>query len=159
MFASPIDIETICRLAELPRIVGIKDSSGDISFMQRMVNEISPHRPDFAFLTGWEPALAPMLFVGATGGTLATAGVTPELTCAIFKAAARKDFDTAKKLQPKLIKLFDALLNAGEFPSGFRAGAQTRGFKVENSRQPHCRVSAEFEQRLPNMISAALAEQ
>jgi 4-hydroxy-tetrahydrodipicolinate synthase len=159
MFASPIDIGTIRRLAELPRIVGIKDSSGDISFMQRMINDISPHRPDFAFLTGWEPSLTPMLFVGATGGTLATAGVVPELTCAIFNAAARNDFATAKKLQPKLIKLFDALLNAGEFPSGFRAGAQARGFKIETSRQPHCRASIEFEQRLSGMINAALADQ
>jgi len=32
MFASPIDVPTIARLAEeCPRVVGIKDSSGDIS--------------------------------------------------------------------------------------------------------------------------------
>src|SRR5690349_4079497 len=43
MFASPIDVPTIKRLAaEFPRVVGIKDSSGDISFMARMLNAVRP---------------------------------------------------------------------------------------------------------------------
>ena len=37
MFASPIDVPTIQRLAEFERIVGIKDSSGDMAFMMRMI--------------------------------------------------------------------------------------------------------------------------
>ena len=45
MFASPIDVPTIQRLAEFPRIVGIKDSSGDISFMLRMMAAVQPVRP------------------------------------------------------------------------------------------------------------------
>src|SRR5690606_11836344 len=51
MFASPIDVETICRLAEFPRIVGIKDSSGDVAHMLRMMAAVEPLRPDFSFLT------------------------------------------------------------------------------------------------------------
>ena len=35
MFASPIDVPTIRRLSEFPRIIGIKDSSGDMAFMIR----------------------------------------------------------------------------------------------------------------------------
>src|SRR3954464_11101058 len=136
MFASPLDLATICRLAELDRIVGIKDSSGDISFMQRMIMEISVNRPDFAFLTGWEPALTAMLFVGAMGGTLATAGVMPELTQAIYELALEGRFELAKQLQIHLIRLFDVMLGAGEFPSGFRAGAGARGFAIGRSRQP-----------------------
>ena len=47
MFASPIDVPTIQRLAEFPRIVGIKDSSGDLAFMMRMIAAVRPLRPDF----------------------------------------------------------------------------------------------------------------
>src|SRR5208282_6257730 len=61
MFASPIDVPTIKRLAEFPRIVGIKDSSGDMAFMMRLIAAVRPLRPDFSFLTGWEAVLAPML--------------------------------------------------------------------------------------------------
>src|SRR3954447_23619826 len=42
MFASPIDVPTIRRLSELPRIIGIKDSSGDVAFMGRMINAVRP---------------------------------------------------------------------------------------------------------------------
>ncbi len=65
MFASPIDIPTLRRLAEFDRIIGIKDSSGDVAFMGRMINAVRPHRPDFVFLTGWEAVLVPMLVMGA----------------------------------------------------------------------------------------------
>ena len=45
MFASPIDVPTLRRLAEeFPRIVGIKDSSGDVAFMGRMINAVRPVR-------------------------------------------------------------------------------------------------------------------
>lgn len=50
MFASPIDVPTIQRLAcEFPRVIGIKDSSGDLAFMMRMMLAVRPHRPDFSF--------------------------------------------------------------------------------------------------------------
>ena len=49
MFASPIDVPTIKRLAEFERIVGIKDSSGDVPFMMRMMSAVRPIRPDFFF--------------------------------------------------------------------------------------------------------------
>src|SRR6185295_3744918 len=63
MFASPIDVPTIRRLAEFPRVIGIKDSSGDLAFMMRMMAAVQPIRPDFSFLTGWEAVLVPMLIM------------------------------------------------------------------------------------------------
>src|ERR1051326_58379 len=85
LFASPIDVCTVQRLSESTRVIGIKDSSGDISFMLRMMAAIEPHRPDFCFLTGWEPALVPMLAMGCHGATLALSGVVPEFTRKIFQ--------------------------------------------------------------------------
>src|SRR3954468_17512053 len=65
LFASPIDVPTIRRLAEeCPRVIGIKDSSGDVAFMGRMMNAVRPVRPDFSYLTGWEAVLVPMLIMG-----------------------------------------------------------------------------------------------
>src|SRR6185295_3079706 len=80
MFASPIDVPTIRRLVEFPRVIGIKDSSGDMAFMLRMMAAIQPVRPDFSFLTGWEAVLVPMLIMGVDGGTNATSGIVPEVT-------------------------------------------------------------------------------
>jgi dihydrodipicolinate synthase/N-acetylneuraminate lyase len=136
MFASPIDLPTIRRLAEFPRVVGIKDSSGDVVFMCRMMSAIKPVRPDFCFLTGWDSALVPMLVMGADGGTHATSGVVPELTRRIFDLATAGNLAEAVPLQLRLIELFDAMLLSAEFPEGFRAAVELRGFNFGRGRQP-----------------------
>ena len=67
MFASPIDVPTIQRLAEFEKIIGIKDSSGDVAFMMRMIAAVRPLRPDFTFLTGWDCVLVPNAITGKPG--------------------------------------------------------------------------------------------
>jgi 4-hydroxy-tetrahydrodipicolinate synthase len=136
MFASPIDVPTIRRLAEFPRVVGIKDSSGDLAFMMRMINAVRPIRSDFSFLTGWEAVLAPMLFIGCDGGTNASSNIVPEITRRIYDLCAAGKHPEAMGLQYKLIELFDAMLYPFEFPDGFRAGAELRGFNFGKVRQP-----------------------
>jgi dihydrodipicolinate synthase/N-acetylneuraminate lyase len=137
LFASPIEVATVRRLAlDCPRIVGIKDSSGDIPHMMRMIAAVRSQRPEFSFLTGWDAALVPMLLIGCNGGTNATSGVVPELTRAIYEAATRGQWDRAMQLQYRLLPLFDAMISQPEFPEGFRRGALTRGWDLGRSRQP-----------------------
>src|SRR3954464_6216232 len=127
MFASPIDVPTLQRLAEVERVIGIKDSSGDVAFMGRMINAVRPHRPDFTFLTGWDVVLVPMMLMGADGGTNATSGVVPELMCRLYDLGAAHRWDEAIPLQLRLVELFDTMLFSADFPEGFRAAAELRG--------------------------------
>jgi 4-hydroxy-tetrahydrodipicolinate synthase len=136
MFASPVDVPTVRRLAELERIVGIKDSSGDMAFMMRMMSAVRPVRPDFVFLTGWEAVLVPMLLIGCDGGTNATSGVVPELTRKLYDLTRAGRIDEALRLQFRMLELFDAMLFSADFPQGFRAAVELRGFRVGPSRQP-----------------------
>ncbi len=136
MFASPIDVPTIKRLAEFERIVGIKDSSGDVAVMMRMIAAVRPIRPDFSFLTGWDVVLVPMLLVGADGGTNATAGIVPELTRKLYDMFQAGQIEAAMRIQYRLLELFDTMLYSADFPEGFRAGAEIRGFRMGASRQP-----------------------
>jgi len=136
MFASPIDVTTVRRLAEFDRIVGIKDSSGDLPFMMRIIQAVRPVRPDFAFLTGWDIVLVPMLLLGCQGGTNAISGVVPELTRRLFDLVRAGQIAEAMSLQYRLLELFDAMLYSADFPEGFRAGVELRGFAMGRSRQP-----------------------
>jgi dihydrodipicolinate synthase/N-acetylneuraminate lyase len=136
MFASPIDVPTIKRLAEFERIIGIKDSSGDMAFMMRMMAAVRPVRPDFVFLTGWEAVLVPMLVIGCDGGTNATSGVAPELTRKLYELVRAGQIAEAMRLQFRLLELFDTMLYSADFPEGFRAAVELRGFKVGRGRQP-----------------------
>ncbi len=156
MFASPIDVPTIRRLAEFPRIIGIKDSSGDIAFMLRMMAAIQPMRPDFVFLTGWEAALVPMLMMGCQGGTNAISNVVPEVTRQIFDLVRAGRFGDARALQLKMLDLFDALLYDADFPEGFRAGVELRGIKTGRGRQPQSESQNVDRSRLKVLVENLL---
>ncbi|UCD29954.1 MAG: dihydrodipicolinate synthase family protein [Planctomycetota bacterium] len=158
MFASPIDVPTIKRLAEHERIVGIKDSSGDVAFMMRMISAVRPNRPDFAFLTGWEAVLVPMLMVGADGGTNATSGIVPELTRKLYDLAQVSQLNEAMNLQYRLLELFDTMLYSADFPEGFRAAVELRGFNMGMSRQPLSEAQQIDRTALQKVLQCILAD-
>jgi len=137
MFASPIDVPTVQRLSEeFERIVAIKDSSGDLPHMIRMIAAVRPNRPDFSFLTGWDSVLMPMLLIGCDGGTNATSGVVPEVTRKLYDLTVAGRIDEARELQFKIVRLFDAMLFSTDFPEGVRASLALRGIEPGMGRQP-----------------------
>jgi dihydrodipicolinate synthase/N-acetylneuraminate lyase len=158
MFASPIDVPTIRRLAQFDRIVGIKDSSGDLAFMMRMMEAVKPVRPDFVFLTGWEALLLPMLIMGCDGGTHATSGVVPELTKKLYDLTRAGDLEEAKRLQFRLLELFDTMLYSADFPEGFRAAVELRGIRLGNSRQPLSDPQQIDRQQLSHVLQCILSD-
>lgn len=158
MFASPIDVPTIQRLSEFERIVGIKDSTGDVAFMMRMIAAVRPNRPDFTFLTGWDVVLAPMLLIGADGGTNATSNVAPELMRKLYDLTTSGQWDAALQLQTTILELFDLMLYPFEFPDGFRAGAALRGFDFGQGRQPTTPKQDSDKAALAKVLRCLLAD-
>ena len=158
MFASPIDVPTVLRLAEeCPKIVAIKDSSGDLPHMMRMISAVRPIRPDFSFMTGWDAALVPMLLVGCDGGTNATSGVAPEIMRKLYDLTMDRQLDQAIDLQYRVLTLFDAMLLSAEFPDGFRAALQLRGINTGRGRQPKSDVQEQQLLQLSRQLQCLLA--
>ena len=158
MFSNPMEVATIRRLAELPRVVGIKDSSGDIAFMLRMMAAIKPIRPEFIFLTGWDAALVPMVLMGCDGGIHATSGVVPEITRRLYELARDRNIDEARKLQLRLIQLFDTMIYGADFPEGFRVALALRGFDFGKGRQPTGSAKPIDREALKRAMDDLLAE-
>jgi dihydrodipicolinate synthase/N-acetylneuraminate lyase len=159
MLANPIDVATVRRLAELPRVIGIKDSSGDISHMMRMIAAIEPVRPGFSFLTGWEPALTPMLAIGCHGATLAMSGVVPELTRQMYEVVEAGDLASGRRLQTSLTTLFDAVVDGADFPEGVRSAIEVRGFTFGPSRQPRGSANQMDLENIRQLIGMVLSSQ
>ncbi len=160
LFASPIDVDTVARLADdCERVIGIKDSSGDLPQMMRMISRIRPNRPEFSFLTGWDPILVPMMWAGADGGTNASSGVVPELTSKIYQLSSSGEWDLARDLQFRLLRLFDAMILNSEFPEGFREAIKLRGFDTGTGRQPQGPVLTAKLQQLRRDLSTLLHEE
>lgn len=160
LFASPIDVATVVKLAEEhSNIIGIKDSSGDLPHMMRMIAAVRPLRPDFTFLTGWDAALVPMMLVGCDGGTHATSGVVPEITRKLYDLTVAKRIDDAMNLQYRLLKLFDAMIYHSEFPEGFRLALSLRGIVPGKGRQPQSISQQASLDRLRDQIQCLMAEE
>lgn len=158
MFASPIDVPTIKRLSEFERIIGIKDSSGDVAFMCRLISAVRPLRPDFTFLTGWDVVLMPMLIMGADGGTNATSGIVPELMRKLYDLVQTGRLDEALPLQMRILEVFDAMLYSADFPEGFRAAVELRGFDFGASRQPLSETQKVDRDKLQRVLQCILSD-
>jgi len=158
LFASPIDVPTVQRLAdECPKVVAIKDSSGDIPHMIRMIQAVRPNRPEFSFLTGWDAALMPMLLVGCDGGTNASSGVVPEVTRRLYDLTMALKIDEARAVQYDLVTIFDSMLFTAEFPNGFRAAVDLRGFNMGKGRQPQSDEQKADLEKLSRSIQCLLS--
>ncbi len=135
-FANEISLDTIERLADFPRIVGIKDSSRDFPRFLNLINRMRPRRPDFSILIGTEEIILPALLMGGDGGTIATSGIVPEVVMKLYALAESGQIEEARKIQFKLLELINVMLFGAGFPEGFRAAASLRGFVMGQSRQP-----------------------
>lgn len=137
VFANEISIPVLHRLAmDCPRVIGTKDTSKDMGRFQQTVHLIKRQRPDFSVLIGWEELLCSALFMGADGGTLSTAGVAPEIIMKLYNAARAGRWDEARTLQYQLLDVFSLMVGAPNFPEGFRAGYELRGFHAGRARFP-----------------------
>jgi len=98
--------DTLLRLAELPNIVGIKDSSG--SLVQSVA--LLRRRPEgFAVMTGDDGVFYTMLAHGADGGILASAHVATRRFVAIHERMAANDHHAARAMWSRLEPLVPLL--------------------------------------------------
>lgn len=89
-------------LAAHPNIVGLKESSGDVGLLARIVDSVPA---DFEVACGNAPAFYPALCAGAAGGVLAVANCVPRLVVALYDAVAAGDHPRARRLQRALTPL------------------------------------------------------
>lgn len=104
----PFDVETVRRLSDRENIIGIKDSSGDMGYLHRLL-EIARTRPDWSVFVGPETLMAEAVFFGGHGGVNGGAHIVPELLVALYNAAKNEDLPRVRELQPQLLRLGQAL--------------------------------------------------
>ena len=99
-------VETMARLAELPRIVGVKDATNDLA---RPAKTRATCGADFIQLSGEDATALPFLAQGGHGCISVTSNVAPALCAQMHAAWARGDIATAQKINDQLMPLHDAL--------------------------------------------------
>lgn len=95
-----IEPETVAKLAEVPNIVGIKDSSGDLQNTIEIIRQTP--RDKFSVLNGRDTLILAALQAGAQGAIPASCNIAPELCVGIYDSFAKGDIEAAKAYQSRL---------------------------------------------------------
>ncbi len=127
-----IDPETVARLAEIPNIVAIKDSSGDLHNAVEMVRLV-PDR--FSVLMGRDTLIFSAMMFGARGAVPATGNIAPHLLAEIYNSFVKGDIQGSKAAQLKLNPIRMSL-TLGTAPGGVKAALGLLGLSIGPSRSP-----------------------
>lgn len=140
-----IEPDTAARLAEIPNIVGIKDSSGDLQGLIEFVR--ATPRDKFVVFQGRDTLIAPALAFGASGAVAGTCNIAPDLCVGIYEAHRRGDAETARALQLRLSPLRLGLA-VGTAPGVIKAAMNLLGLAVGPSRAPVSPLPPEKQEKL-----------
>lgn len=126
--------ETVRELAKIPNIVGVKDSTGDMTNTEEYIR-LTRDIPDFHVLVGRDTLIYAGLCYGAKGAIASCANVCPDLPVAIYRAFKRGDHQAALEAQFKFAQLRIST-NMGTFPVVIKEGLKLRGFDAGDCIAP-----------------------
>jgi dihydrodipicolinate synthase/N-acetylneuraminate lyase len=127
------DPETVRRTADLPGVVGLKDSTGDLKYLEKTVEQMRD-RPDFSILIGPEEMLLESMKRGAIGGVCGGSNLNPRLLVALYNAIFLGDTERAEDLQEEVQQMNRAL-----YHTGFAGSSYLRGIKAALALAGICR--------------------
>lgn len=141
----------VARLAEHPRIVGMKDSAGNIGQLIEIIR-LAP--PDFEVLVGNAPTYFSALGVGAVGAVLALANVAPWECVAIKELSDQGKLDEARVLHFKLMPVGRAVTSQFGI-GGLKAALDLLGYYGGHPRSPLFYPSSEEVEEIRGILRQA----
>lgn len=126
----PVDL--VVRLANLPTVVAIKESSGDLD---QATDLIAGTPTDFALIAGEDSLTLPLLALGATGVISVAANVAPHQCAELVDAFTEGDMERARRLHYQLLPLWRSL-SLETNPGPLKAACQILGLCSDEVRLP-----------------------
>jgi dihydrodipicolinate synthase/N-acetylneuraminate lyase len=157
-FTQELTLDVMEALLPCERIMGTKDSSRDLPRLINTMHRLRAHRPDYVVLVGCEEILCPSILMGASGGTIATSGIIPEVIVEIYQQTLGGDLERARTLQYRILDLINLMLLGVNFPEGFKTGVAVRGFDVGPSRQIMSAEEKDYLLQLEAQIGCILGD-
>ena len=147
-----VDVQpaTLARLAELPRIAGVKDATGDLArpWVERQLIKMP-----FAWLSGEDATAVAYNIGGGQGCISVTANVAPKLVAEVQNLALAGEWQAARELQDKLIPLHQAMF-AEPSPAGAKYAVSLLGLCSEECRLPVMPLSEATRERIRSAMQA-----
>lgn len=127
----PLPWQMVEDLAQIPNIVAVKDSSGQLTFILAVLEKV---RDKINVLCGHDEVVVAALAAGCSGAILASANVIPDIWVQIYNHVKKGELQQARELQYKVQKI--ARIIAGSGAVGTKAALNMMKIKVGQPRQP-----------------------
>jgi 4-hydroxy-tetrahydrodipicolinate synthase len=144
----PIEVDTLLRLAEHPRILAVKDAKGDLLAGSEVIANTQ-----LAYYSGDDGLNLPWLSVGAAGVVSVVGHVVAGRIRAMLDAYEKGDTSTARTNHRGMLPVYRAFARVGGVAFG-KAALRLRGFDVGDPRLP---IVAATEEQVA-AIAADLAQ-
>lgn len=113
--------DTVRAAADIPGVVGIKDSSGNRIYFHRLQG-LFADRSDFSLLVGSGGLLGETVLLGGHGGVCGGANIWPELYVDLYNAAVAKDLQTVASLHETVMRINSTIYSVGHYGSSVIKG-------------------------------------
>lgn len=113
--------KTVKAAAEIPGIVGMKDSSSNLAYFKQVQYELKD-RNDFTFMVGPEEFMAEFVLTGGHGGVNGGANMFPKLYVELYNASVSRNFEKILPLQQKVIQISSTIYKVGHYGSSYLKG-------------------------------------
>jgi len=117
------DPATVRKLAEHKNIIGLKDSSANGTYFQKLCYELRDVK-DFTLLVGPEEMMAETVLLGGHGGVNGGANIFPKLYVDLYNAAVARDFEKIIPLHQKVMQISGLLYSVGKYGSSYLKGVK-----------------------------------
>jgi 4-hydroxy-tetrahydrodipicolinate synthase len=142
--------ETLARMAALPRVMGVKDATGDLARVATLRHKVGDQ---LALLSGEDMTAVGFNAMGGQGCISVTSNIAPKLCADLQTATLKGDYAKAREIQDTLTPLHQAMFSETN-PIPVKYAASRLGFCSEEIRLPLTVATAEAKQR----VEAALRE-
>ncbi len=121
---SNVDADTFLRLAEHPRVIAVKEASGNLDQIARICRD----RPrDVAVLAGDDAWTLPVLALGGDGVVSVASNEVPGELVALCAAARSGDWEAARRIHERWLPLFQGNFRGGPNPVPAKAAMRLMG--------------------------------
>jgi 2-dehydro-3-deoxy-D-pentonate aldolase len=130
--------ETLRRLTQCEKILGVKDSSGNLDYFDALLT-LKRERPDWSVLVGPEHLLAETTSRGGDGGVNGGANFHPRLFVDLFAAVQRGDHVRAAQLQSQVLQLgriYSVGRHASAVIKGMKCACSLMGLCADQMTEP-----------------------
>ncbi|MGH6893251.1 MAG: 4-hydroxy-tetrahydrodipicolinate synthase [Dongiaceae bacterium] len=149
--AVDMNVETMARLAKLPRIVGVKDATADLARPIRTKLAIDK---EFCMLSGEDGTALPFLAQGGVGCISVTSNIAPRLTAEMHRAWRDGDLKNAMRINERLMPVNDALF-CETSPGPVKYAASLLGRASAELRLPLAPIAEASRQKVQAALTKA----